>query len=122
MAVAKAAPPAAAAPAGKKGNNKSTNSVTVEARADSGRPRAATEGGGMGKAALDAASAVCHPSQLVSMPSHDAIKASPHYPIVLTPNPMAKEQVLYFCARPPNCCSRSLSLLSDDPLQPPPRM
>lgn len=29
------------------------------------------------------------------MPSHEKLQQSPHYPVLVTPNPMAKEQVRF---------------------------
>lgn len=34
-----------------------------------------------------------HPYHAPSKPTHEEIKASPHYPVVVTPNPMVERQV-----------------------------
>lgn len=43
--------------------------------------------------AMDLAPGEVHPAHKPSLPSHDAIKASPHYPVIVTPNAMVTHQV-----------------------------
>ena len=96
-----------ALPSGK-GKGKDVKGVPlVEARVESGRPRSATEGGNM-NVAMDLAPGEVHPAHKPSLPSHDAIKASPHYPVIVTPNAMVSHQVCvalrgFFGGVRPNC-------------------
>jgi hypothetical protein len=42
-----------------------------------------------------------HPLHAPAMPSHEEMKASPHFPVFVSPNPMVPKQVRH---RPPQQC------------------